>query len=181
MITRKEQREARRKALELYEQAGMVLTEKEKQQVEVVDFGLGHLETEGAQILTMVQTERISVKLLALTPWQTEPEHWHPQVGDDPGKEETVRHLWGELFFYLPGEGEVRAARIPEGKEELYTCRREIVMEPGQQLTSPPGEKHWFQAGERGAVFFSFSTIARDAMDQFTDSQVDRITRIREG
>jgi D-lyxose ketol-isomerase len=180
MITRSEQKKAQEKALALYEQAGMVLTEEEKQAVEVVDFGLSRLEIEGAQILTMVQTERISVKLLALMPFQTEPEHWHPPYRDDPGKEETIRHVWGDLYFYLPGEGKILHGAVPEGKDEVYTCRREFVLQPGEQLTSPPGEKHWFQAGPRGAVLFSFSTIARDAQDKFTDPQVNRITQIKE-
>jgi D-lyxose ketol-isomerase len=41
----------------------------------------------------------------------------------------------------------------------------------------PPGEKHWFQARDEGAVMYSFSTIARDAMDQFTDPNIIRITK----
>lgn len=178
MITKEEQRKAQEAALRLFENAGTQLSEVEKKAIEVVDFGLSDLSVEGAQILTLVQTERISVKLLALMPNQTEPEHWHPRVGEDPGKEETVRHLYGDLLFYVHGEQTLSEGYIPEGKTSSYTCRKEIKMEPGSQLTLAPGEKHWFQAGSRGAVLFSFSTVARDALDQFTDPNIVRITKI---
>jgi D-lyxose ketol-isomerase len=188
MITRNEQLEARKAAAELFEKAGVLITREEADRIDVVDFGLSNLKSEGAQILTMVQTDRISVKLLALMPNQTEPEHWHPPVGDDPGKEETVRHVWGDLYFYVrpdspaaPMAGDrVVEGFIPEGKDDYYTCRKEIVMEPGQQLTAPPGDMHWFQAGPRGCVLFSFSTVARDVLDGFTDPNVDRVTRVAE-
>lgn len=188
MITKKQQEQARVQANELFRKAGVYITPEEANRIDVVDFGLSNLESEGAEILTMVQTDRISVKLLALMPNQTEPEHWHPPVGDDPGKEETVRHLWGDLRFYVGddspaaglGSDGVSAGFIPEGKDQYYTCRKEIVMEPGQQLTAPPGDKHWFQAGPGGCVLFSFSTIARDVLDGFTDPNIDRVTKVAE-
>lgn len=180
MITKREQETARRRAAELFRKAGVVVTSEEEARIEVVDFGLRNLESEGAQILTMVQTERISVKVLALMPNQTEPEHWHPPVGDDPGKEETVRHLWGDLRFYVEGGSGVHEGFIPKGKETYYTCRRELIMKVGDQLTCLPGEKHWFQAGPQGCVLFSFSSIARDALDGFSDPHIERITRVVE-
>ncbi len=66
--------------------------------IEVADFGLGNLEKEGVQALALVQTDRISVKVLALLPDQTVPEHWHPPVDDDPGKEETIRVITGTVY-----------------------------------------------------------------------------------
>lgn len=178
MITKVEQIEARAAALPLLKKAQIYLNEREQDTIEVVDFGLGTLRSEGAQILTLVQTDRIGVKLIALQPRQTLPEHWHPPVGADPGKEETVRHLFGELFIYTEGEDTLDRGFIPEGKSECYACRHEQSMAAGAQITFAPGEKHWFQAGDRGAVLFSFSTVARDALDQFTDPNVDRITKI---
>ena len=180
MIARSEYEAARTRAAELIRAAGIVLTDGEARAIEVADFGLGRLAQEGAQILTVVQTERISVKLLVLFPGQTEPEHWHPRVGDDPGKEETVRVVSGALFFYREGAGAVDRGAVPEGKEDVYTCRREIVMSPGDQITLPPGEKHWFQARDEAVVMYSFSTVARDVLDGFTDPAIDRVTRIAE-
>ena len=131
-------------------------------------------------VLTVVQTERISVKLLVLFAGQTEPEHWHPRVDDDPGKEETVRVVSGTLYFYREGEGEVDPEVVPVGKADVYTCAREVVMRPGDQITLPPGEKHWFQAREEPVVMYSFSTIARDGLDGFSDPAVERATTIAE-
>ena len=61
-----------------------------------------------------------------------------------------------------------------EGKEKEYTLRREVILEPGDTLVLEPGSKHWFQAGEEGAVFYSFSTMVKDGSDGFTDPQVIR-------
>jgi len=178
MITKEQQKTAQKRAAEMIRQAGIKITEKEANSVGIVDFGLSNLEKEGVQVLTLIQTERISVKVLVLFPNQTEPEHWHPPVGDDPGKEETVRVISGIVYFYIPGEDTLKEGFIPEGKEDYYTVRKEIVMKPSDQITLAPGEKHWFQARDKGAVMYSFSTIARDALDQFTDPDIVRITKI---
>jgi D-lyxose ketol-isomerase len=53
-------------------------------------------------------------------------------------------------------------------------------MRPGDQVTLPPGERHWFQARDEPVVMYSFSTIARDVLDGFTDPAIERITRIAE-
>ena len=180
MITSVEQERAKETAFGLMLRAGLVLRADERGLVEVADFGLGNLDEEGAQILTLVQTDRIGVKVIALTPWQALPEHWHPRVGDDPGKEETVRHIWGDLCVYTAGEPSVSAGRVPAGKGDVYTLRHEQVLAPGDQRTFTPGEKHWFQAGPRGAVAYSFSTTARDILDLFTDPAVERVTVVRE-
>ncbi|TVQ21930.1 MAG: D-lyxose/D-mannose family sugar isomerase [Spirochaetaceae bacterium] len=180
-MTEAEQRRAQAAAVDLILAAGLILRDDERGRVEVADFGLGSLEAEGAQILTLVQTERLAVKLIALTPWQALPEHWHPRVGDDPGKEETVRHVAGDLFVYVDGPPTIARGRVPTGKEHLYTMRHELVLAPGDQRTFTPGDKHWFQAGERGAVAYSFSTTARDVLDQFTDPDVQRVTVVAGG
>jgi len=178
MITKERQKTAQKRVAEMIRQAGIKITEKEANSIGIVDFGLSNLEKEGVQVLTLIQTERISVKVLVLFPNQTEPEHWHPPVGDDPGKEETVRVISGIVYFYIPGEDTLKEGFIPEGKEDYYTMRKEIVMKPSDQITLAPGEKHWFQARDKGAVMYSFSTIARDALDQFTDPDIVRITKI---
>jgi D-lyxose ketol-isomerase len=180
MITRTQYESARTRAADLIRAAGIVLTDAEADAIEVADFGLSRLEQEGAQILTVVQTERIAVKVLVLFTGQTEPEHWHPRVGDDPGKEETVRAVSGTLYFYREGDGAVNEGVIPEGKGDVYTCHHEVVLRPGDQITLPPGEKHWFQARDEPVVMYSFSTIARDVLDGFTDPAIERVTKIAE-
>ena len=178
MITRAQQQSAQKQAAEMIRQAGIKITDEEVNSIEVVDFGLSNLDKEGVQVLTLVQTERISVKVLALFPNQTEPEHWHPPVGDDPGKEETIRVIAGTVYFYVPGEDTFKKGFIVEGKADCYTMRKEIVMKPCDQLTLAPGEKHWFQARGEGAVMYSLSTIARDVLDGFTDPGIERITKV---
>ena len=100
-----------------------------------------------------------------LLPNQTEPEHWHPTVGDDPGKEEVIRAISGELYFYIPGEDNMKHGFIVEGKNECYTMRHEVDMKPGEQLVLAPGTKHWFQAGPSGAV--TTTVVAAAAQQQW--------------
>jgi D-lyxose ketol-isomerase len=88
-------------------------------------------------------------------------------VGNDPGKQEIIRVVDGTIYFYIPGEDTLNSATIPAEKEDLYTCRHEVVMKEGDQLILEPGTKHWLQAGEEGAVMYSFSTCPRDALGKF--------------
>lgn len=176
MLTREEFVAARERAAAMIRESGIHITEEEAGKVEVADFGLSRLDEEGAQILTLVATPRMAAKVIALFPNQTLPEHWHPPVGDDPGKEETVRVIAGTLRFYVPGDDSLREGFIPAGKEDVYTARHEVVMKPGDQMTLEPGTKHWLQAGDEGAVLYSFSTVARDVLDQFSDPSIERVT-----
>ena len=160
--------------------AGIVITDEEAGTIEVVDFGLSHLEGEGAQVLTFFNTERIAAKVVVLFPNQTLPEHWHPPHGDDPGKEETARVVWGTLRYYIDGADTMREGLIPAGKEKVYTMRHEVILKPGGQITLEPGAKHWFQAGDQGAVLYSFSSVARDVLDGFTDPDIQRVTQIQD-
>jgi len=180
MIHRSKAKELKARALDLFDRASIHLAPEEKSRIEPVDFGLGDPDREGAQVFTFVQTDRYAAKVIALLPGQTLPEHWHPRVEDDPGKQETVRVAWGTL--YLVGEGiatPMRAA-IPAGKNAVYTLRHEQILGPAGSRTFDPGEKHWFQAGPEGAVVYSFSSVARDVLDRFTDPGIQRVTRIEE-
>ena len=180
MLTRAEYSAAQRRAASIIQESVISITDKEAEKVEVADFGLSRLEIEGAQILTLVATDRIAVKIIVMFPNQTIPEHWHPRVGEDPGKEETVRVISGTLRFYIRGDESMSEGFVPDGKEDAYTVRHEFILKPGEQITLQPGTKHWFQAGEDCAFMYSFSTVARDVLDCFTDPHIERLTRIQE-
>lgn len=59
--------QARQKALAIYEKAHIILTEQEKENLEVADFGLGDLEHTGLELVTYVNTERCCAKECALS------------------------------------------------------------------------------------------------------------------
>jgi D-lyxose ketol-isomerase len=181
MITESELKAAQKRAGKMIRQANILMTDEEQNRIQVADFGLSNLEQEGAQILTFVETEQIGVKVIVLFPYQTLPEHWHPPVRDDPGKEESFRVIAGTLYFYTEGEDTLKEGFIPEGKEEYYTVRHEIIMKPADQITIAPGKVHWLQSGSKGAVVYSFSTCARDVLDGFTDPNIVRTTKIVDG
>ena len=179
MITREQYEEARRRTLEMLEEAGIVVTPEERERIEVADMGLGELERIGLQILTYVNTKRVCAKELVLFPGQTCPEHRHPPVEGEPGKEETFRCRLGEVYLYVPGEPTPDPkAVIPRGREEYFTVRREVVLRPGEQFTIPPDTLHWFQAGPEGAVVSEFSTRSRDETDVFTDPEIRRAPEV---
>ena len=135
--------------------AGIVLTPRERDAIEVTDLGLGRLEEIGLQLVVYVNTERVCAKELVLLPRQVCPEHRHPPVGDEPGKEETFRCRTGSVTLHVEGHDE-------------------IVLRPGEQFTIPPDTLHWFQAGEDGAIVSEFSTRSRDESDVFTDPRIVR-------
>ena len=146
---------ARDRAAAMLAEAGIVLTPSEQQAIEVADFGLDDLERWGLQIVVYVNTERVCAKELVMFPGQACPEHRHPPVGGEPGKEETFRVRRGSVRLWVDGDGEV-------------------VLGPGEQHTIPPDTLHWFQAGDEGAIVSEFSTRSRDESDVFTDPRVVR-------
>ena len=176
MLDRKKREGAVRKTLEYLDKAGILLTEQEKQNIEIADFGLGELEQAGLQIVTYVNTSRCGAKELVLFPYQRCPEHRHPPIGAEPGKEETFRCRFGEVYLYVPGPRTVSPnANVPKNKMHTYTVWNEIILKPGEQYTLAPDTLHWFQAGPAGAVVSEFSTQSRDRDDIFTDPEIRRM------
>jgi D-lyxose ketol-isomerase len=174
--------DARRRAAELLERVGVMLTGEERAGIEIADFGLGDLERTGLQLVTYVNTDRYCAKELVLFPHQTCPEHRHPPVGADPGKMETFRCRWGIVRLCVEGPpSPTMAARPPGGSERYYTVFHEIELRPGDQHTIPPNMLHWFQAGPDGAVVSEFSSTSRDELDVFTDPRIVRVPRTDEG
>jgi len=180
MITPEQLEDARVRARKYLARAGIVLTPEESAGIEVADFGLGELVTSGLQLVVYVNTERCCAKELVLFPGQTCPEHRHPPVAGEPGKEETFRCRWGTVYLYVAGEPNTEiAATLPAGRAASYTVFHEIVLRPGEQYTIWPDTLHWFQAGSEGAVVSEFSTRSRDEYDIFTDPDIRRATVVR--
>jgi len=181
MISKEQLREATQKALEYFDKVGIALTPEEQENVEIADFGLDDLEHEGLEIVTYVNTSRCCAKELILFPRQTCPEHTHPPVEGEPGKEETFRCRWGTVYLYVPGEKTKSAhAVVPPGKEKVYTVWHEVILKPGEQYTLQPNTLHWFQGGDEGAVVSEFSTKSRDELDIFTDPAIARMPEYEE-
>jgi len=147
--------EARERAAAMLADAGIILTPLECEQIEVADFGLGRLDEVGLQIVVYVNTDRVCAKELVLFPHQLCPEHRHPPVDGEPGKEETFRVRRGVVHLLVKGAGE-------------------IVLAPGEQYTIPPNTLHSFRAGGEGAIVSEFSTTSRDGLDVFTDPRIVR-------
>jgi D-lyxose ketol-isomerase len=180
-VKREVYEQARARTLEFFEKAHIVLTETEKANVEVADFGLNDLENTGLQLVTYVNTDRVCAKEMVLFPGQTCPEHEHVPFGNWEGKEETFRCRYGTVYLYVSGEpSPTPKAQPPKGSEQYYTVFHEIVLHPGEQYIIYPCTKHWFQAGPQGAVVSEFSTTSHDEFDQFTDPNIQRLPTIED-
>jgi D-lyxose ketol-isomerase len=180
MISKEQYEDVKARSLKLFDQACIVLTPEEVESIEVADFGLNDLERTGLELVTYINTDRVCAKELVLFPRQTCPEHFHPPVEGEPGKEETFRCRWGEVYIYVPGERTVKPEGVPPaGDEEYYTVFHEIILKPGEQYTLAPGTKHWFQAGDDGAIVSEFSTTSRDESDIFTDPRIVRAPEVQ--
>jgi D-lyxose ketol-isomerase len=175
MITKAQYEAARARTLEYLDRAGIVLMPVEAEQIEVADAGLGRLDTIGLQLVVYINTERCCAKELVMFPHQTFPEHRHPPIGDEPGKEETFRCRWGLAYLYVEDPPtEAPHARPPAGREATYTVWHEVVLRPGEQYTIMPDTLHWFQAGPEGTIVSEFSTRSRDEFDIFIDPEIRR-------
>ncbi len=178
MIGLEQAHSTRVSAHERLSEAGIVLTPNEAAKIEIADFGLGELETTGLQLITYINTERVCAKELVLFPGQTCPEHRHPAVNGQPGKEETFRCRSGLVYLYVEGEPVDRAkaaAQPPKHRTRTYTVWHEVILKPGEQFTIFPDTLHWFQAGPEGAIVSEFSTQSRDEFDIFTDPDIRRM------
>ncbi|PFN83272.1 D-lyxose/D-mannose family sugar isomerase [Bacillus sp. AFS076308] len=167
-------------SLKLFDKAHIILTEEEKNGLEVADFGLNKIEDTGLQLHTYVNTDLVCAKELALLPNQTCPEHKHPKRDFDDGKEETFRCRYGTVYLYVEGEEtKNRKMNPPQGDEKYYTAFNEIILQPGEQYTIYPNTLHWFKSGSEGAVVSEFSTRSTDDSDIFTDPRIKRIPELK--
>ena len=166
----------RKKALPYYEKAGIVLTEKEKENMETADFGLGKIDRVGLQLIVYVNTDRVCAKEMVLLPYQVCPEHRHVPTNGEQGKEETFRCRYGKVYLYTDGDGDRDNTGVPL-PDTAVTVFHETVLEPGEQFTIMPGTLHWFAAGAEGAVISEFSTHSTDETDFFTDPEIVRIPK----
>lgn len=164
--------EAVARALELVRKSGFALTPQDLAGAKAVDFGLSNFDEEGAVVIDLLRTERVRVNLLVMMPGQTLPQHKHPPYGDHPGKEESIRVLWGELTVAVDGEVSPDLS-VPAGKDPYYTVRHLITLEKAEQYTVPPNEMHWFQAGSEGAVAIAFQNRVNEDYNIFADPASD--------
>ena len=157
--------------------AGIVITNQEVGNIEVADCGLNDIEKFGLQLVLYVNNDRYCAKEIVLFPRQIVPEHRHPPIDENnPGKQETFRCRWGELYLYIEGEATTEPrAQVPDSYRQHLTVWKEIVLYPGDQYTLSSEIKHWFQAGPEGAIVSEFSSANIDDADIFTDPRIKRI------
>jgi D-lyxose ketol-isomerase len=163
----------------MLDEAGFVLTDEERDNIEVADFGLSELEQTGLEVVVYVNTERVCAKEIVMFPGQTCPEHRHPPFDSTPGKQETFRCRKGLVYLYVEGPSAERPiCRPAKADRGAYTVWHEVVLKPGDQQLVPSNTLHWFQAGPEGAIVSEFSTQSRDDLDVFTDPDISRTTAV---
>lgn len=179
MITKLKYEQIRDRVLVYLNKAKIVLTDAEKEKIEIADFGLQDVDNTALQIFTYINTDRVCAKELILFPNQTCPEHIHPPFSQYPGKEETFRCRYGKVYLYIDGEPtEHPSVEPPLLGREYYTVKHEIMLNPGEQYTIPANMLHWFKAGEEGAIVTEFSSTSYDDKDIFTNPNIKRVPEI---
>jgi D-lyxose ketol-isomerase len=169
---------ARDAAAALLRKARIPVTASEIEAMEIADMGLGDIEHVGLEIIVYENNDRYCAKELVLLPRQLCPEHRHPRInGRNPGKKETFRCRYGEVYLYVDGERTAKPrARVAPKYKRFLTAWHEIVLRPGDQYTLRPNALHWFQAGDKGAVVSEFSSTSLDECDVFSDPRVRRVS-----
>lgn len=181
MLTKDEVKKLQNKVFEYYKKANIAITPEEKEKIEIADFGLEDIENTGLQLVVYVNCDRYCAKEMVLFPHQTCPEHRHPTVNGNLGKQETFRCRYGKVYLYVEGEKtENPKCKVPAGSKGYYTVWHEIELAPGEQYTIKPNTLHWFQAGKEGAVVSEFSSHSDDTTDIFTDPRIKRIPEVKE-
>jgi D-lyxose ketol-isomerase len=178
----KEREECRIEAAGYFDRACIYLTEEEKKNLEIADMGLGMIRTIGIQIHTYVDREDCNAKDLVLFPGQICPQQIHPPQGGRPGKAESFRVRFGALYIYTEGKPvkkDKMYAKIPEGKEAVFTVFHEVVLKKGEQYTIPANTLHWICGGPEGCVVSEFSPFNSDDYDIYTDPQVKRMSGVQ--
>jgi D-lyxose ketol-isomerase len=179
MLTRTGVTQARQQVGTMLNKAGIVLTPREQADIEITDLGLGEYARQGLALVVYINDERYCAKELVLQPRQTCPQHRHPPVDGQPGKQETFRCRAGQVYLYVEGTPAAHPqCRAPEGSETAYTVWHEIALGPGEQYTIPPDTLHWFQGGDEGAIVSEFSSRSADEHDIFTDPRIVRAPAI---
>ena len=172
----KDEENIRKKVIEIYKRSNIYIRPEEFKNMEITDFGMGDFFNIGLGIIIYANTDRVCAKELAMTPFQMCPQHKHPDILKSPGKEETFRCRWGEVYLHVEGKKtENIKAVIPKNYLDKFTVFHEIVLKPGDQYTLSPDTWHWFQAGPNGAVLSEFSTHSYDAGDIFHDKDIERV------
>ncbi|WP_289942925.1 D-lyxose/D-mannose family sugar isomerase [Tetragenococcus halophilus] len=171
------------KVKEIYEKSKIVLTNEEIAKIDYTDFGLNNWDEEGLNLILYVNNDRYCAKEMALLPNQTCPEHMHPDWKGNVGKQETFRCRWGDVYLYIEDSKSLNLEndeiKLPEKNSQYYTASKGYYLTAGEQYTIPPKTKHWFQAGDRGAVISEFSSPSYDEYDVFTNPNVKREVRDR--
>ncbi len=181
MITREKYLEMREKSMQMLRDAGIAITDREYEEMEVAEVGLGIPDTIGLQIVVYENNPRYCAKELIMLPRQTCAEHRHPPVSEsNPGKQETFRCRKGEVYLYIPGAKTENPKAILKERKEYFTVWNEIILRPGEQYTLAPDTLHWFQSGDEGAIVSEFSSTSMDETDVFTDPEIQRAAEIED-
>jgi N-acetylneuraminate synthase len=111
-------------------------------------YGVRNFRKVGAVLINVVNRD-YAKKILVQLAGQEHPSHFHKL------KEETFIVLWGELVSVLDG--------------------KEIILQPGDKLTVPPGVWHSFKT-DVGCVFEEISTTAFSNDSVYRDVKINNLT-----
>ena len=122
-------------------ESGIHLKEEEVAGIEIADFGLNRFDV-GPRHSRLCEHRSLLRQGISHGSGQICPEHRHPPVDGQPGKEEeTFRCREGEcisscLGIKDSGEKEFALAMVPEDKRDTFTMFKHYHLKAGDQCTS---------------------------------------------
>jgi len=155
MITGEELKEARQRSLKYFEKAGIAFIPEEREQIEVVDCGLGDLAHTGVEILTYVNTLRCCAKELVLFPGQTCPEHKHPHLIPVRRKRSVAGGVRSICMFPVHRLPDPRPSPLP-GQNNIIRSGMKLSSTPGTSILCRLITCTGFRRVEKGRWFPSF-------------------------
>jgi len=172
LLTVKDQKEIKQKALQLFEKARIPLTEREKnEELKILECGDRDFYEIGLLFLTFINTDFYGGRYIIFLPNQFCPLHIHPDIPNAQGKIETFRVVFGQVIKYSATKAHDEIV-IPVTAIELRDLdyKDHVILNAGDQSITNVEERHWYKGGPEGAISMEISTPLRhEEYDVWTD------------
>jgi len=164
--------------LALLKAVGYPLSKKLRETMWVTDFALGRFLEVGLAGNFWINDKKNNYTSLEmfLLPNQMVPEHWHVALEAEgvPTKMESWHVRYGSSYTYGEGPATPKiGVKIHESEKKFITVFNETVLHVGEVTgIKKPLEKHWQQAGPRGAIITESSTYHTGDAVRFTNPNI---------
>ncbi len=142
----------------------------------ISDFNLNQFMTAGmAGIFWIINMDhKFTGVEMFLLPGQSIPEHWHVATENASAKFESGHVRYGSITLFTEGSPLPDVEdRIPYFQRDIVKARKEQVLNAGDVgFTEKKEERHWFIAGQEGAIITEYASAHDGEGVRFTDPTI---------